>query len=195
MASAVVFRSGFRRVQGLVKPLLGSSSLDFKVYSINKSFLQAFSPRSGLVCRAIASGPNQIESDKNANLNEHHNASEELEETVEEHEMTVYKGILSTQIKLVKSFSLMTSMIGLSCQPLLFLKASQATGTSLAIVVGGGAFLSFFTFATPLLIHFIAKKYVTELLYNKIEDTYTAVTYSFLLRRKEVHLVELLRLF
>jgi len=39
------------------------------------------------------------------------------EETVEEHEETIYKGILSTQIKLVKSFSLLTSVIGLSCQP------------------------------------------------------------------------------
>ena len=29
------------------------------------------------------------------------------EETVEEHEQTIYKGILSTQIKLVKSFSTM----------------------------------------------------------------------------------------
>ena len=41
------------------------------------------------------------------------------EETVEEHEQTIYKGILSTQIKLVKTFSLLTSAIGLSCQPIL----------------------------------------------------------------------------
>ena len=44
---------------------------------------------------------------------------DEGEETVEEHEQTIYKGILSAQIKLVKSFSLMTSAIGLSCQPFL----------------------------------------------------------------------------
>ena len=43
----------------------------------------------------------------------------EKEETFEEHEQTIYKGILSAQIKLVKSFSLMTSAIGLSCQPFL----------------------------------------------------------------------------
>ena len=44
---------------------------------------------------------------------------DEYEESVEEHEQTIYKGILSAQIKLVKSFSLMTSAIGLSCQPFL----------------------------------------------------------------------------
>jgi len=110
----------------------------------------------------------------------------ENEETFEEHEMTVYRGILSTQIKLVKSFSLMTSVIGLSCQPLLYLKISESSGASLAVIAVGGAFMSFFTFATPLLIHWVSKKYVTELLYNKIENKYTAVTYSFLLRRKEI---------
>ena len=45
--------------------------------------------------------------------------SDAKEETCEEHEHTIYKGILSAQIKLVKSFSLMTSVIGLSCQPFL----------------------------------------------------------------------------
>ena len=46
--------------------------------------------------------------------------STEYHETVEEHETTIYKGILSAQIKLVKTFSLLTSAIGLSCQPILF---------------------------------------------------------------------------
>ena len=46
--------------------------------------------------------------------------SVERHETVEEHETTIYKGILSAQIKLVKTFSLLTSAIGLSCQPILF---------------------------------------------------------------------------
>ena len=54
------------------------------------------------------------------------------------------------------------------------------------MAVASGAFLSFFTFATPLLIHWMSKKYVTELLYNKIDDSYTAITYSLLLREKKV---------
>merc|ERR1712243_230688 len=75
------------------------------------------------------------------------------EESFEEHEMTIYRGILSTQIKMVKSFSFLTSLIGLSCQPLLFMKLSQTSGTTFAMLAGTGAFLSVFTFATPLLIH------------------------------------------
>merc|ERR1712043_28710 len=108
------------------------------------------------------------------------------EETVEEHEQTIYKGILSTQIKLVKSFSLLTSAIGLSCQPFLLYQITGGTG-NLPLAITGGVFLSFFTFATPLLIHYISKKYVTELVYNKIEDSYTAITYSLLLREKKVN--------
>ena len=50
-------------------------------------------------------------------------------------------------------------------------------------------FSSFFTFATPLLIHWVSKKYVVELMYNKIDDSYTAITYSLLLRKKEVKLL------
>lgn len=56
----------------------------------------------------------------------------------------------------------------------------------MALIIGTGAFLSFFTFATPLLIHYVSKKYVTELYYNRVTDTYKAVTYSLLLRKKEV---------
>ena len=62
----------------------------------------------------------------------------------------------------------------------------QQDHSNLALMAGVGAFLSFFTFATPLLIHTISKKYVTELNYNKLEDSYTAITYSLFLRKKEV---------
>ena len=139
------------------------------------------------------------------------------DESDEEHQKTIYRGILSAQIKLVKSFSLMTSVIGLGCQPLIYLKVktnftylctlvnifewvlystvdnhmwyfqvNEAGSASLPFIVAGGAFLSFFTFATPMLIHWVSKKYVTEMLYNRIENTYTAVTYTFLLRKKQV---------
>lgn len=112
---------------------------------------------------------------------------ENHEEDFAEHEKTIYKGILATQIKLVKTFSLMTSVIGLACQPVLIMRMGE-NGGNIALMVASGAFLSFFTFATPLLIHWISKKYVVELIYNKIDDTYTAITYSLLLRKKEVSL-------
>ncbi len=125
---------------------------------------------------------------------EHSSSGESREDEVnpdglctEEHDRTIYQGILATQIKLVKSFSLLTSVIGLSCQPVILMQMQQ-NNANLAFMAGTGVFLSFFTFATPLLIHYISKKYVTELAYNKLEDTYTAVTYSLFLRKREVKL-------
>merc|ERR1719436_1173159 len=81
----------------------------------------------------------------------------------------------------------MTSVIGLSCQPFLLYQIQNSGTGSLGVALAGGACLSFFTFATPLLIHWVSKKYVTELLYNKIDDSYTAITYSLLLREKKVN--------
>ena len=104
----------------------------------------------------------------------------------EEHEKTIYQGILSTQIKLIKGFSLSTSMIGLCSQPI-FIMQMQQNNSSLAVMVGTGVFMSFFTFVTPMLIHSFSKKYVTQLNYNRIEDSYTAFTYSLFLRKKEVN--------
>ena len=102
-----------------------------------------------------------------------------------EHDETIYQGILSTQIKLVKAFSLTTSAIGIGCQPILLMNMQQQSA-NIAVMAGAGAFLSFFTLATPILIHHISKKYVTQLNYNKLEDTYTAITYNFFLTKKEV---------
>merc|ERR1711944_339370 len=108
-----------------------------------------------------------------------------LGKCTKEHDETIYQGILTTQLKLVKGFSLMTSAIGLSCQPILLWNMQQ-NGANVALALGAGTFLSFFTFATPILIHHVSKKYVTELNYNKLEDTYTAITYSLFLRKKEI---------
>ena len=65
----------------------------------------------------------------------------------------------------------------------------QQQSANIAVMAGAGAFLSFFTLATPILIHHVSKKYVTQLNYNKLEDTYTAITYNFFLRKKEVRLI------
>ena len=60
-------------------------------------------------------------------------------------------------------------IIGMACQPVLY---SYSSGGNLALVIASGAFLSFFTFATPLLIHTISKKYVTKLYYNQVNTYY-----------------------
>ena len=97
-------------------------------------------------------------------------------------EEEIYDGILSTQIKLVKSFSLMTSCICIGFQPVLYTYSSA----NAAVVLGAGAFLGFFTFATPLLIHSFSKKYVTKLYYNQVEDKYTAVVYNIFVKPKKI---------
>jgi len=102
--------------------------------------------------------------------------------STKEEEKEIYNGILTTQIKLVKTFSLTTSFIGLAFQPILYTYSSA----NAAVVVGAGVFLSFFTFATPLLIHSISKKYVTKLYYNQVEDKYTAVVYNIFIRPKKI---------
>ena len=56
----------------------------------------------------------------------------------------------------------------------------------MALMLGMGAFMSLFTFATPLLVHYVSKKYVTEMYYNRMTDTYTAITYSLFLRKNQV---------
>ena len=50
------------------------------------------------------------------------------------------------------------------------------------IIVGFGGF----TLLTPVLIHWIAKGYVSHLYFNRDTDTYTAWTYTFFLRRKRL---------
>jgi len=100
-----------------------------------------------------------------------------------DHDKEIYSGILSTQIKLVKTFSLTTSCIGLACQSLLY---SYSSHTNLGVMLFSGAFLSFFTFVTPVLIHSISKKYVTKLYYNQVDDKYTAVVYNIFIRPKKI---------
>lgn len=52
--------------------------------------------------------------------------------------------------------------------------------------LGLASFVGVFTFATPALIHFVAKKYVTKLEYDVEADIYAATTLSFFLREKKV---------
>ncbi|XP_076029945.1 transmembrane protein 70 homolog, mitochondrial isoform X2 [Oratosquilla oratoria] len=130
-----------------------------------------------LIARRFASNQSKDESSK------------EVGESIEEVDIgpgtwkEVYNGILTTQIRMVKVFSLSTSIMGLSVQPIL---VQKLTDSGLGLVVAMGSFIGFFTFVTPLIIHWITKKYVTKLEYNPSNDTYTATTLSFFLREKKI---------
>lgn len=96
----------------------------------------------------------------------------------------IYYGPLTPQIKAVKIFSLSSSAAGLVAQPIILREASTIGSTSLLIAIC--SVVGFFTFVTPLLLHIITKKYVTEVYYNPETKSYTAVTLNFFLVPKKV---------
>uniref|UniRef100_A0A0K8UN75 Transmembrane protein 70, mitochondrial n=1 Tax=Bactrocera latifrons TaxID=174628 RepID=A0A0K8UN75_BACLA len=91
----------------------------------------------------------------------------------------VYYGSLAPRMRAVKVFSLVTSLAGLAAQPILLEQGLNMGGKPMAAFLCG--FAGFFTFVTPLLLHFITKKYVTEIHYNPKSEEYTATTISILL--------------
>lgn len=59
---------------------------------------------------------------------------------------------------------------------MIFLQTAAALG-----IVG------FFTFVTPLLLHLVTKKYVTNMTFDPVKDEYTAETITFLLRKRKIN--------
>ncbi|XP_026752160.2 transmembrane protein 70 homolog, mitochondrial [Galleria mellonella] len=96
----------------------------------------------------------------------------------------IYYGPLTPQIRAVKVFSLCSSLAGLVAQPILIKEASTIGSTSLLVAVC--SVVGFFTFITPILLHVITKKYVTEIEYDDATSTYKASTVNFFLVRKEI---------
>lgn len=105
----------------------------------------------------------------------------------------IYYGPLTPQIKAVKVFSLSSSVAGLLAQPIIIREAATIGSTSLLIALC--SVVGFFTFVTPLLLHFITKKYVTEISYDPTTSTYKATTINFFLTPKEVQCLYILLVF
>ncbi|XP_054004167.1 transmembrane protein 70 homolog, mitochondrial [Hylaeus anthracinus] len=96
----------------------------------------------------------------------------------------VYTGSLSHHFRNIKVFSFFTSFGSFVFQPILYQKALE--DDSMLAFVGIIGVINFFAIGTPVLIHLIAKKYVTDLYYFPLEDKYLALRYSFFLRKKEI---------
>lgn len=101
----------------------------------------------------------------------------------EQGRVIVYNGPLKGQIRALKFFSLSTSVMGLIAQPIIY---QYTANSSVAASIALFGLVGFYTFVTPMLIHTLAKKYVIQLLYSPTSDKYTAVTFNFVCRRKEV---------
>lgn len=93
----------------------------------------------------------------------------------------IYTGTLGTAVRGVKVFSYSTSGASLVLMPQILLKTGIGVD-SLALQVTFCAIIGAFTFLTPVLLHIFTKGYVLRLYHHPDRDTYTAVTYSALLR-------------
>lgn len=96
----------------------------------------------------------------------------------------IYTGKFKSRIIRVKLFSLSTSMMGLAAQPTLVEKGMEMGGTGLAVFLCSMA--GIFTFVTPVLLHFVTKKYVIKITHDPKTDEYVATTVSFFLMKNEV---------
>lgn len=97
---------------------------------------------------------------------------------------SIYAGALSSRIRIVKVFSLTTSLVGISAQPILLEQGTKIAGPAMGYFLC--VFAGFFTFVTPFLLHFITKKYVIDIAYNPVTDEYTSTTISLLLLKNKV---------
>ena len=93
----------------------------------------------------------------------------------------IYIGTLARHVRIVKVFSLSTSIVGICLQPFIYTKLS-ALPVILAVAVGG--FASFFIYLTPVLLHLVSKRYVTQMTLDPFTGQYAATTYTFFLRKK-----------
>ncbi|XP_060586415.1 transmembrane protein 70 homolog, mitochondrial-like [Ruditapes philippinarum] len=94
----------------------------------------------------------------------------------------VYTGKLTTYVKGLKMFSLSTSFLALLAQPMVL----SAAKDDLLFKAGLMGSISAALFSTPVLLHFVTKKYVTDIYFNEENKMFTVAYKSFFLRRKEM---------
>lgn len=95
----------------------------------------------------------------------------------------VYLGTIRSTVKMVKALSLTTSFVGILAQPILLQQLSGSSKIAIGIVT---VFASFFIFVTPLLLHYITKRYVTELTFDRDKKQFSATTLSLLNRKNKL---------
>ena len=95
----------------------------------------------------------------------------------------MYEGKLTRHVKFAKVFSLTTSVVSCGLQGVLV--GNDAIG-SLLVKIVLGSFLGSFIIMTPLLMHWITKRYVTHMFYEKETHVFTAFTLNLFLQKKMV---------
>ncbi|XP_029635712.1 transmembrane protein 70 homolog, mitochondrial [Octopus sinensis] len=95
----------------------------------------------------------------------------------------IYSGPLTKTIKAVKLFSISTSLLGLGMQPVILY---NSVDTSLPLKAAVSVFFAFFIVVTPLLIHMVSKKYVTDVYFEDTSNVFTAATFNLFSMRKQL---------
>nr|SVE75364.1 EOG090X0CKL [Daphnia dolichocephala] len=98
----------------------------------------------------------------------------------------IYEGALTKQVRAVKTFSFGTSLIGVGMQPMLY-EHMSAPESSLPLMVALYSAVGIFTFVTPFLIHFVTKKYVTDITFDPTTKEYSASVYRFLPTKRKIN--------
>uniref|UniRef100_A0A914BVT1 Uncharacterized protein n=1 Tax=Acrobeloides nanus TaxID=290746 RepID=A0A914BVT1_9BILA len=88
-------------------------------------------------------------------------------------------------IKRAKIISLSSSALGAAVIPIFTAKLTSNTDNLgvVAFAIMCDIFIGLFTF-TPLLLHFLTKRYVVNLYYNKGSQTFTTVHYNFFFQKR-----------
>lgn len=97
----------------------------------------------------------------------------------------IYSGFLTKNIQRIKIFSLTTSVVGLSVQPLVYTQAIAA-GTANSLTLPAFAMIGVFAVVTPLLLNFVTKRYIISVEYKSKEDKYVATVFNFFAMKKQV---------
>ncbi|XP_043545095.1 transmembrane protein 70, mitochondrial isoform X1 [Chiloscyllium plagiosum] len=96
----------------------------------------------------------------------------------------IYSGNLARVVLGVKFFSYSTSIFTLCMMPYILLHSGLGIQNP-ALQVAFCGIMGFFTFLSPLVLHFLTKGYVIHLYHDAKTDNYTAITYSVLLQQKK----------
>lgn len=96
----------------------------------------------------------------------------------------IYKGALTNRIRNLKIFSYTTSFISICLQPVIYMKAIEDDNlTTLTIML---AFMNLTAIGSPLVVHWLTRRYVTDMYYYPKQDIYVAEVYNMFLKKKQI---------
>lgn len=95
----------------------------------------------------------------------------------------VYEGSLTRTVRGVKLFSLSTSSLGLAIQVMVYLKMSHESQSASWVLVFGGS-IATIVLMSPLLLHYMTKRYVTRVYFEPESRTFTTWSLTLFNRKR-----------